>query len=146
MTAEEIAVFLEGPHTGVLTTLGPDGYPHTVAMWFVAVGDELRMWAYARSQKIRNLERDPRCAVMVEEGSSYSTLRGILVRGDARLVDNVEEVHDIGARLYQRYTLPATGIPASQGPDVEIRRQAAKRKGVVLAMDRMASWDHSKLG
>lgn len=148
MTDEEIVAFLEAPRTASLSTLGPDGGPHIAGMWFAPVTSspgELHMWAYAKSQKVRNLERDPRCAFMVEEGCTYTDLRGILVRGEARLVDTVDEVYEIGVELYERYTLPATGVAVDQGHQVEIRRQAGKRKGIVLALDRVASWDHSKL-
>jgi len=103
------------------------------------------MWAYAKSQKVRNVERDARCAFMVEEGTTYANLRGILVRGEARLVEDVDDVYAIGVRLYERYTLPATDL-AVQGPEVEIRRQAGKRKGIVLTLERVASWNHAKLG
>lgn len=148
MSDEEIAAFLDTPRTGSLSTFGPDGFPHLAGMWFALVGGskiELHMWAYAKSQKVRNLERNPRCAFMVEEGVTYSNLRGILVRGQARLVEAVDDVYEIGVRLYERYTLPATGVSVEQGPELEIRRQAVKRKGIVLGLDRVATWDHSKL-
>lgn len=147
MSSGEIEAFLEDPRTAVLSTLDADGWPHSVGMWYaVAQGSELHMWAYAKSQKVRNIEREPRCAFMVEEGDTYSNLRGILVRGRARLVEDLDEVYAIGVRLYERYTLPATGIAVGQGAEVEIRRQAGKRKGIILGFDRVASWDHSKLG
>lgn len=132
----------------MLSSIGKDGYPHSVAMWFapdVSAGTgELRMWAYRRSQKVLNLERDDRCAFMVEEGMAYNELRGILVRGRARVVDAPDEVFEIGKRLYELYTLPATGVSA-EAADAELRRQAGKRKGIVLPFERVASWDHSKL-
>jgi PPOX class probable F420-dependent enzyme len=149
MSREEIAGFLDAPLTASLSTLGPDGFPHLTGMWFAfvdAAPGEVHMWAYAKSQKVRNVERDARCGFMVEEGSTYANLRGILVRGEARLVEDVDDVYAIGVRLYERYTLPATGLAVDQGPEVEIRRQAGKRKGIVLTFDRVASWDHSKLG
>ncbi len=149
MSADEVRTFLEPPRTAVLSTLGPDGFPHSVGMWFVPVFDttmgELRMWAYAKSQKIRNLERDNRCAAMVEEGDAYDTLRGILVRGLVELVEDFDHICAIGAALYERYTLPRTGIPVNEGPHIEIERQAAKRKGLVLPLLRVTSWDHRKL-
>ena len=148
MTQAEMAAFFATPRTGVLSSLGADGYPHSVAMWFVPDLDgdrgELHMWAYGRSQKVVNLERDPRCAFMVEEGRAYNELRGLLVRGEARIVTDVEATFEIGRRLYESYTLPATGVPAAAAEE-ELRRQAGKRKGIVLPLKRVASWDHSKL-
>ena len=146
MTADEIRTFLAPPRTGVLSSLGKDGFPHSVAMWFVPdiEGGEVRMWAYRKSQKVVNLQRDPRCALMVEEGMGYSELKGILVRGRARVIDDPDEIFEIGRRLYEIYTLPATGIP-SEAAEEELRRQAGKRNGIVLPLERVASWDHSKL-
>lgn len=148
MSDDQIREFLEQPRTAVLSTNGRDGFPHAAAMWFSTTFDKtpgFQMWAYRKSQKIVNLRRDPRCAFMTEQGDSYDTLRGILARGHARLTDDEDEVYAIGVSLYERYTLPATGIAVSEGAEVELRRQAAKRTGIVLEAERLASWDHSKL-
>lgn len=146
MSPAEIAAFLKTPRTAVLSTNGKDRYPHCAGMWFVADDSELRMWTYAKSQKAVNLRRDPRCAFLLEDGMDYSELRGVLVTGDIRLITNHEDITRIGVELYERYTLPATGIAASQGPQAEIERQAHKRIGLALPLERVASWDHSKLG
>ena len=148
MSKEELTDFLRSPRTAVLSSNGRDGFPHSVAMWFVSALDredgEIHMWAYRKSQKVVNLERDPRCAFMVEEGTVYNELRGVLVRGRARVVDDPEGVFDIGRRLYDLYTLPATGVP-SGAAEGELRRQAGKRKGIVLPLEMVTSWDHRKL-
>jgi PPOX class probable F420-dependent enzyme len=147
MTDDEIWRFLAPSRTAVLSTLGKDGFPHTVAMWFVPVQEtgELRMWAYTKSQKVRNLQRDSRCSVMVEEGDTYNSLKGVLVQGRAQLVEDPDEIEDIGRRLYDRYTFPITGVEVDAGPHTEIRRQAVKRKGIVIPTESVASWDHSRL-
>lgn len=146
MTQGEIAALLAMPLTGVLSTLDRSGAPHSAAMWFVPGNDELRMWTYAKSQKAVNLRRDPRCAFLVEEGSAYNELRGVLVKASARVVSDYDEILAIGKALYDRYTLPATGVDAVAGPIVEIERQARKRVGIALPLADVASWDHSKLG
>lgn len=145
MSASEVEAFLEVPRTGILSTLDRSGAPHSAGMWFASVGRTLQMWTYAKSQKAINLRRDPRCAFLVEDGVAYNELRGVLVKGKADLLEDPEQVAAIGLLLYDRYTLPTTGIPAADGPIVEIERQARKRIGVVLALDDVASWDHSRL-
>lgn len=146
MTAEELSAFFEAGHTAMLASNGRDGFPHCVAMWYVPRAGEVAMWTYAKSQKACNLERDPRCSFLLESGRGYSELRGVLVKGEARLLYDFEEIAAIGRELYDRYTLPVTGIPVDQGPEVEILRQAHKRIGMVLSLDKVASWDHSKMG
>lgn len=130
----------------VLSTLERDGSPHAAAMWFAVDGDEVVMWTYAKSQKAVNLRRDPRCALHVEEGFAYNELRGVLIQGKARLIEEFDAIVEIGKALYERYTLPAVGVPVDRGPLVELERQARKRVGLAVPMERVASWDHRKLG
>lgn len=146
MSRAEVEAFLEPPRNAVLTTNGRDGYPHSVAMWFVPAQTELLMWTYRKSQKARNASRDPRCCFLVESGIAYSELKGVLVRGDLEWVDDVERVEEIGTLLYERYTFSETGVPVESGPKVEIRRQAQKRVGLILPLVDIASWDHAKMG
>jgi PPOX class probable F420-dependent enzyme len=146
MSPEEIAAFLSTPRTAVLSSLGKDGAPHAAGMWFAVDEREIRMWTYRKSQKAVNLERDPRCAFLVEEGMAYSELRGVLVTGSVRLITAPDDIIAIGRELYDRYSLPATGVQAEQGPIVEIERQAPKRIGLALPLENISSWDHSKLG
>lgn len=145
MTAAEVAAFLEPARTGVLTTLDRDGWPHSTGMWFAPDTGSLAMWTYAKSQKAKNVLRDPRCAFLVEGGVAYNELAGVLVRGNARVTDDFDEVTDVGRRLYDRYTLPTTGLAYEDGPNIEIERQARKRVAIILPMDEVTSWDHSKL-
>lgn len=147
MSQDEIHALLAEPHTGVLSTLGPKGWPHSVGIFYVPViGDplELRMWVYGKSQKARNVERDPRSSVLVEHGRPYADLRGVLVSGNAHLVREREEVFELGKQIYERYFLPRTGIAWESGPADNVERQSAKRVNLVLSATSLASWDHSK--
>ena len=145
MTRAEIEAFIdEAPHVGVLSTLGPDGGPHAAGMYFVREGDRLLMWTYAKSQKSRNLARDPRAALLVEAGEPYQNLRGVLFKGRVELVSEVEEITRIGGLVYEKYFEPKTGVSLDAGARAGIEQQAPKRIGIVLPIDKFASWDHSK--
>ena len=146
MTATEVNAFLDQPLTGVLSTLARDGGPHAAGMWFAVTGDTIGMWTYAKSQKAVNLRRDPRCSLLIEDGVAYDQLRGVLIRGQAALIEELDEIVAIGSALYDRYTKPRTGLAVEDGPIVEIERQGRKRVGISLPLDRLVSWDHSKLG
>lgn len=146
MTDEEVHTFLAEPRTAVLSTLEKDGSPHSAAMWFVVSGNEILMWTYAKSQKAVNLRRDPRCAIHAEDGLAYNELRGVLIKGQATVVEGFDEIVAIGKALYDRYTLPTTKLAVDQGPIVELERQAAKRVGIAVPMTDVSSWDHRKLG
>lgn len=138
-------MFLRPPRAGVLATLDVKGWPHLSAMWFVPGDSEVRMWTYSKSQKALNLRRDPRAALLVEDGITYDSLRGVSLRGPVTLIEDGAEVRNIGIELYRRYTEPHSGIALEDGPLQGIERQSAKRVGLILAVEEVASWDHSKL-
>ncbi len=147
MSGDETSEFLRNSKTGVLTTLGRDGWPHSVAMWFVVSDDDhLRMWTYRKSQKVKNIVRDPRVAFLTETGTAYGELRGVLVRGEMRILEDLEEVRGIGIALNDRYVVPSKP-DAAEDPSIleEIHRQARKRVGLELPLSRVTSWDHRKL-
>ena len=146
MSEPEIANFLDGSMTAVLTTLGSKGWPHSVAMWFVPRPTEVLMWSYAKSQKSVNAMRDPRCSFLVESGVNYVELKGVLVRGRLRVIRDIENVAAIGKALHERYVSSVTGEPPDEAALAEINRQAGKRVGLALPLAKVASWDHSKLG
>lgn len=135
---EEVAAYLGSARTAVLVTIGPDGIPDPVGMWFVMDGEELVMRTYTKSQKVRNLERDPRVSVLVEDGESYDTLRGVQLSGRMSLSRDVDEVLDVVAGLSEKYD----GVTALDRES--LREYAAKQSVLRLHPDRVVSWDHRK--
>lgn len=147
MSRTDVVRLLEEPHSGVLSTIGPGGFPHSVGIFYVPVLQpelELHMWVYGKSQKARNVERDPRASLLVEHGEPYVDLRGVLVRGHAHLERDPAAVFELGQRIYERYFFPRTGIPLADGPIENVERQSAKRVNIVLVAHRTASWDHGR--
>ncbi|MDQ3940088.1 MAG: pyridoxamine 5'-phosphate oxidase family protein [Actinomycetota bacterium] len=144
MSSSEIESFLQQPHIAVLSTIDRAGWPHSVGMYYQPFGIELRMWPYGKSQKVKNLERDPRCAVLVEKGQPYEDLKGVLIRGRAEIVRDLDAVFELGREIYERYWFPRNGIPFEDGPDEGIRAQSRKRVSVLIKPERVASWDHAK--
>ena len=142
LTRTEQQAYLAGSHTIILTSLDRRGYPHSIAMWYVVDPDgTVVMTTFRKSQKVRNLERDPRCALLVESGRTYPELKGLLIRGRAVLDDEIEHVLDVLERVNVKYN---QGSPP--GVREALRGQAAKRVVIRVAPERVASWDHHKLG
>ena len=141
MSDEEVRGFLAEKMVMQCATNGPRGLPHMVALWFVADDRELRSWTYAKSQKARNLERDPRATLGLEEGVQYHELRGVMFECDVELARDPAEVERFGLELFDRY--------APTGLTDEIRdmvaKQAQKRVGLTFVPTRRVSWDHRKL-
>ena len=141
MTPEEVDAFLQGRHTMNLATIGPDGQPHLVAMWYGFLDGKPAVWTYGKSQKVVNLRRDPRITALVETGETYDQLKGVELVGTATLHDDHDTVMALGRDLWERYTAPWTDDTA---PIVE--RMGAKRVVIVIDAAKTVSWDHGKLG
>jgi PPOX class probable F420-dependent enzyme len=140
MSAEEISAFLDEKMVMQCATNGPRGLPHMVALWFVRDGDELRGWTYAKSQKAKNLERDPRATLGLEDGVQYHELRGVMFECDVALERDPEGVERFGLELFARYAGDLTDEIREM-----VAKQAQKRVGLTFVPTRTVSWDHRKL-
>lgn len=145
MTDDEVAAFLDERRTLILTSLGVDGRPHTVPMWFVVDRGDLLTWTYRTSQKARNLARDPRVSLLVEAGETYDQLRGVLVSADAEVIDDPDEVAAVGLAIGLRYAGSPTDAAAIAGIETFTRQQAEKRVAHRFRPLTTTSWDHRKL-
>lgn len=142
MTEAEIEAYLDEQKILNIATLGPTGHPHLVAMWFTMIDGAPTFWTFAKSQKVVNIQRDPRISGLVESGESYSELRGVELRGTARLIEDFDQILALGKAVALKYTGPV-GVSAEALPFIEA--QAAKRVGIVIDVEHITSWDHTKL-
>jgi PPOX class probable F420-dependent enzyme len=155
MTDPEVADFLQGERTVVCATNGHDGFPHLMPLWYVLrpapegdPGPQLWAWTYAVSQKVRNIERDPRVTLQVETGESYEQLRGVMLTAQAVVHRDPETVARTGLELLRRYSAPRGATPRDELPAAAreaVLAQAAKRIAREFVEERRATWDHSKL-
>jgi PPOX class probable F420-dependent enzyme len=141
MSDDEIAEFLQRQRTATFATVGPTGSPHLVAMWYAVIDGVLWFETKAKAQKTRNLLRDPRLTVLVEDGHTYDTLRGVSLEGRGVVVDDADALWQVGVSVWERYTGPYT---EQMRPFVELMLN--KRVAVRLDVERVRSWDHRKLG
>jgi PPOX class probable F420-dependent enzyme len=144
MSDEDVRQLLDEERIVVVSSLGPRGWPHSMPMWFVVRDGDLWVWTYAKSQKVRNLERDPRASVLVETGREYGELRGMMVEAEAELHRDFETVIGFAEELTVRY---AEGISSVEGDARKgLEAQAPKRVAIHFRPLRTATWDHRKLG
>lgn len=143
MTDDEVTALLEQSRTATMATIGRDGQPHLVAMWYGLIDGKIYFETKLKSQKAVNLRRDPRITVSVEAGHTYDQLRGVCVEGTATIIEDPasEEYWAAAINVFERY----------QGPYTEEMRpfvEAMMNKRVVVRVDpgRVRSWDHRKLG
>lgn len=149
MTDEEIQSFLSsGAKVLQVATIGKTGAPHLAPMWFVLDNGKVVFRSFTKSQKIVNLQRDPRLTVLAETGDTYDTLQGVMISGRGRLVDDPAYVLELYGRLGARY--PFVGdTPVALDPDAleaAFGRFASKNTAVIVEPDTVTSWDHTKLG
>ena len=142
LSDDERRRYLQEALTIILVSIGRDGYPHAVPMWFV-VGDDgaISMTTYGRSQKALNVRRNPRVALLVESGIRYDQLKGVLLRGTAEVIDDQDTCVQTLMQIQTKHM-------GALAPGVEEIMRAQARKRVVLRVtpERIASWDHQKLG
>jgi len=142
LSDDERRRYVAEARTIILVTIGRDGYPHAVPMWFVVDdGGSVLMTTYGRSQKVLNVRRNPRVALLVESGERYDQLKGVLFRGTAAVIDD----QDVCVRTLMQIQTKHMGALAAGVEDV-MRAQARKRVVLKVTPERIASWDHQKLG
>ncbi len=142
MTPDERKTYVAEAKTATLVTNGKDGYPHAVAMWFYADADDtVWMTTYRKSQKVANLNRDRKAALHIESGTSYEVLKGVLMRGDIAVVDDIDVVLD----TLKKVTGKMTGATIDDVDD-GLRNMASKRIVMKFTPKKFTSWDHTKLG
>jgi PPOX class probable F420-dependent enzyme len=140
----ELAELLDSERIAVVTSLGPRGWPHSMPLWFVPRDGVIWIWTYAKSQKVRNLERDPRATILVETGHEYGELRGAMIESEAEIHHDPETVVGFAEDLTLRY---AEGISSIEGDaKAALEAQAPKRVAISFPPLKTATWDHRKLG
>jgi hypothetical protein len=155
MSAAEVASFLAGERTVTCATVGPRGWPHLMPLWYVlrdpadgGLSPRVWAWTYGVSQKVRNLERDPRATLQVEAGKAYEDLRGVMLECEVIIHRDLDAVAQLGAAILLRNSAPR-GVERPQELGSQAREavaaQAAKRVALEFVERRRATWDHRKL-
>ncbi len=142
MTDEEIENFIDSRKSLQVGTIERDGSIHLSTLWFAVVDGNIVFETYTKSQKIRNLQRDDRITILVEDGLAYEELRGVMIKGRARLVTDHAAVHPLALAVMRRNQ---PDIP-DELLDAAAAEMSAKRTAVVVEPSKVVSWDHTKLG
>jgi nitroimidazol reductase NimA-like FMN-containing flavoprotein (pyridoxamine 5'-phosphate oxidase superfamily) len=137
LTPDEQASFLRANRKCALATLDQNGFPHIVAMNFTARDGAFWMTSYGKAQKVVNIRRNPKVALMVETGGAYADLKGVMVRGHCEILEGAEEIDEVFAWMAEDRREPR---PAGAA------RSAPKRVVLKIVSEKTVTWDHSKLG
>ena len=136
MTRDEVHAFLDSrPGWIALTTVSKSGHPHTVPIGYFRKGDEVFIGCRAGTQKLKNIERNPKVSVMLETGSSMQDIKGVCIQGTADIVmDTAEQLPLL------RHSMALRGTPEDQLP-TEARPGAAY---IRIRPEKVISWDYAK--
>ena len=140
MTTEELSAYLNEARNMSLCTIGKDGYPHVVAMSYMAKDGLIYMSSFKKAQKVVNAKRNPKVAVMVESGDAYSELKGVLIRGECEVIDEPEKVWQI-----MKEVRDFQGTTVTRSEDAALKERAKKRAVLKITPVKTSSWDHTKL-
>ncbi|WP_121251124.1 pyridoxamine 5'-phosphate oxidase family protein [Nocardioides ferulae] len=145
MSEGEISAFLDENLKVQVASVGKDGAPHLSTLFYVVDDGNLVFWTYARSQKIRNLERDPRVSALVEDGIDYFELRGVSITGRAEIVRDYDRILELGSRVAVRMVGASSMDELGELGRTTVEKQATKRVAVIIRPEHVASWDHRKM-
>ncbi len=137
-TPQELAEFLARPHKAALATIDKEGFPHVVAMGYRYRDGVIYMTSYGKAQKVLNVRRNPKVGVMVEVGERYSEYRGVMIRGVCEVIDDPQAVRETMRGVGESAT--NAGVPSGAASS------APKRVVLKITPQKIASWDHGKLG
>jgi PPOX class probable F420-dependent enzyme len=144
LSDEETRELIDSERIVVVCSLGPRGWPHAMPLWYVPRDGEIWIWTYAKSQKVKNLERDPRATLLIETGVEYRELRGIQIEAEAEIIRDIDEIVGYAKEMTVRYS---EGIESVEGDAAAgLQAQAPKRVAIHFHPKRIATWDHRKLG
>ncbi|TMQ90771.1 pyridoxamine 5'-phosphate oxidase [Actinomadura soli] len=148
MTPDEVASFLAANFKVQVATVGRDGAPHLVTMFYALLDGRIAFTTYRASQKVLNLRRDPAMTCLVEDGVEYNELRGVALHGRGLVIEDPEPRSKVGMVVGSRMAglpVPEIGEPVDPVVTEGIEQAIAKRVLVVMEPDRVVSWDHGKL-
>ena len=142
MNDDDLWDFIDLQKSVQVATINKDGSPHLTTLWFAVVDGKIVLETFTKSQKVVNLKRDPRIALLFESGETYNELKGVSINATAELVDEVEAVHSLHMKVLVRNTpeIPEEVLEKAS------RSMAPKKTAILVKLERVMSWDHSKLG
>ncbi|MDL4772273.1 MULTISPECIES: pyridoxamine 5'-phosphate oxidase family protein [Thermomonosporaceae] len=147
MSPAEVGAFLADSFKVQVATVGKEGEPHLVTMFYTLLDGRIAFSTYKASQKVLNLRRDPTMTCLVEDGSEYGELRGVALYGKGRVIEDPDVRLKVGAVVGSRLAglpVPELGAPLDPAFAAGIEQAMAKRVLIVMEPDRTVSWDHRK--
>lgn len=134
MTRDEVNAYLDnGPRWGRLATIGRDGYPHIVPLGYFRIDDHV--YVNMRGQRLVNARRTPKVSFLIDEGEGMRELKGVVIEGDAELVEDQPQVLELQRAIARKRGTPEDKLPTEN---------RGGRPLLKITPRKIASWDNSK--
>lgn len=128
LTDAEIDTYLDArSEWAIFTTIGPDGYPHSVPLGYFRVGADLVLGMKDGTQKVKNVERHRQAAVLVTTAKARGDITGVLVQGEASVVREPGDRLRLAQEAARRRGVAEADLPQAVSPDGVYVRVARRR-------------------
>lgn len=140
----EIEDFLRQGHTVIMTTIGKDGFPHSVPLWYAYIDGQIMVRKQKKSQGVRNISRDDRVCCLVETGEAWVDLKAVMIRGRAVEVTDEETLRRFREEQDSKY---ADFRPASVAMPDRTRQHYAQERVLyrIVPEKKTVSWWNRKI-
>jgi nitroimidazol reductase NimA-like FMN-containing flavoprotein (pyridoxamine 5'-phosphate oxidase superfamily) len=136
LTKEEAYEFLDSrPGWIILTTVGRDGFPHSVPIGYFRLGDEIYVGGRAGTQRTKNVERNPHVSLLIESGRTMQEIKGLMIQGNADVIAEPQELLPLTREAARQRGTPEEQLPTESRPGVAYIR---------VRPHRFISWDYSR--
>ena len=136
LTKEEAYQFLDSrPGWIILTTVGRDGFPHSVPIGYFRLGDQIYVGGRAGTQRTKNVERNPHVSLLIESGRTMQEIKGLMIQGNADVITEPQELLPLMREAARHRGTPEEQLPAEPRPGVAYIR---------VRPHRFISWDYSR--
>jgi PPOX class probable F420-dependent enzyme len=135
LTPEELEAYLRERRTVRVATVGPDGTPHVVPLWFVWLDGVMFLNSTLGNPTVQNLLRTSRAAGVVDDGESYDSLRGAVLTGVAERAEDDPRLPEVERSWSEKYL---------GGGELPYRRWR-NRVWLRVVPERIVSWDFRKI-
>ena len=136
LTKEEAYAFFDSrPGWLILSTVGADGFPHSIPIGYFRLGDQIYVGGRTGTQRAKNVERNPKVSALVESGGSMQDIKGVLIQGEADVVTKPDEVLPLMREGAKQRGTPEDQLPTEARPGVAYIR---------VTPQRFISWDYSR--
>ena len=121
-----------------MATVGKDGMPHAVPMWYVILDGEIYIETTGTTKKVKNVEATKKAAIIVDAGDSLYDYRGVMMQGMTEVLRDGAFLKRFREALAQRY------FGSDEHPGYRVLTSIPDRVLLKFIPEKTASWDYRK--